>query len=219
MSVPIIIGARFSTYTRTIRMALTHLNVPYQLEKASPHSELAFKHNPFGRIPSLLHNDKVIFETMAIRDYIDAQFSDKLTPKDLETKMKMTQMISILSDYVFHHVILNFAKYREACERQGKSGEELSSLLKPALIKAINIIKTVEQMVPQSDFLCGNSLTWADYFFYPVAADIYVQPEKEEFIKASPKLFRWYKSFEMRKEAIQTYPGTVADKKANKSNI
>ncbi|KAG1468429.1 hypothetical protein G6F56_003833 [Rhizopus delemar] len=221
MEGPKIIGALFSTYTRTMRMALIRLNVPFQLEQANPHSKLAYKYNPFGRVPSLLHNNNQIFETMAITNYIDATFSSDLTPQDLDTKIKMSQIISILSDYVFHHIIFNVCKRRDTYEQQGKNEEEIAVLLKNHLKKATDIIRALDNLIPfdGTKFLCGDQLTWADYFFYPTLADMYAIPEGKFFAESSPKLQTWYEHFKTRKEVLDTYPGTVADIRSKKSSI
>lgn len=210
MSTPTLVGAPFSTFSRTMRMVFSHLNVDYKLEQTMPHSELAYKYNPFGRIPSLLHNDKIIFETSAIRDYIDTVFGTDLTPKDLDTRLQVDQMISVLSDYIFHHVIFGVAKPREKYEKEGKSEEEIKQLLEKKLKSAGKIIQAIDGMV-QGPFLCGEKLTWADFFVYPAMADLYALPERQYFSETGPKLFEWYQMFEKRKEAKDTFPGTVAD--------
>lgn len=210
MSEPTLVGAPFSTFSRTMRMALHHLNVKYKLEQTLPHSEVAYKYNPFGRIPSLLHDNRVIFESAAIRDYIDSVFGSELTPNDLDTRLKVDQMVSVLSDYIFHHIIFGIAKPREQYEKEGRNEDEISQLLKKKLVSAGRIIKTVDTMV-KGPFLCGDNLTWADFFVYPAMADLYSLPEGKFLAEKAPKLFAWYQMFEKRQEAITTYPNTVAD--------
>lgn len=210
MSHPVLVGAPFSTFSRTMRMALQYLNVDYKLEQTMPHTKQAYKYNPFGRIPSLLHDNRAIFETAAIRDYIDTVFNSALTPQDLDTRLKVDQMISVLSDYIFHHIVFGVAKPREQYEKEGKSEEEISQLLEQKLKNAGQIIKSVDTMV-EGPFLCGDSLTWADFFVYPAMADLYSLPEGKFLAEKAPKLFIWYEMFEKRQEAIDTFPNTVAD--------
>jgi glutathione S-transferase len=215
-----LVGAPFSTFTRTVRMALRHLDVPYTLERTLPHTELAYKYNPFGRIPSLLHGDKVIFESSAIRDYIDAVFDARLTPTDLETRLKVQQMISVLSDYVFHHVVFGVAKPREKYESENKPENEIVALLEKPLKKAGKIIGAVDDMVStQGPFLCGSQLTWADYFVYPAMADLYSLPEGAYFQEKGPRLYQWFTLFKYRPEVLETFPDTVADMRSKKSSL
>lgn len=215
-----LVGAPFSTFTRTVRMALRYLNVEYTLEQTLPHTKLAYKYNPFGRIPSLLHGDKVIFESLAIRDYIDATFDARLTPNDLETRLKVQQMISVLSDYVFHHVIFGVAKPREKYESENKSEAEIVALLEEPLKKAAKIIGTVSNMVStEGPFLCGSQLSWADYFMYPAMADLYALPEGAFFQEKGPRLYQWFNQFKEREEVRYTFANTVADMRSKKSNL
>ncbi|CEG77827.1 hypothetical protein RMATCC62417_12516 [Rhizopus microsporus] len=220
MQSPTVIGNYFSTYTRSIRMALIHLDVSFQFEQADPHSSLAYKYNPFGRIPSFLHKDKTVFETLAIREYIDTVISDKLTPKDLDTRIKMAQMISILNDYVFHHVLFGVSKRRDMYEQQGKKEEEIKQLLEGPLKKAVTIIQSVDKLVPCNGqkFLCGEQLTWADFLLFPVMADMYAIREGSDFIACSPNLRQWFLTFQARKEAKETFPGTIADTLSKKKS-
>ncbi|KAI8972999.1 hypothetical protein BDB01DRAFT_808308 [Pilobolus umbonatus] len=212
MSSVTIIGAPFSTFTRTMRMAFAHLNVPYELKEAQPHSSLAYKHNPFGRIPSLVDGDRSIFETAAIRDYIDTQYSSALTPTDLDERLKMDQLISILSDYVFHSVVLGVMKRREFLNP--KSGGDIEKIMVKPLSQAGVILAAFDAQIPtDTSYLCGHKLTWADYYVYPVAADLYCEKDAPFFKEKTPRLYQWYSQFKLRKEAIETYPKTVADLK------
>lgn len=219
--IPTLVGAPFSTFTRTMRMAFHHLNVKYKFEQARPHTELANKYNPFGRIPSLLHDGKTIFETSAIRDYIDTKFGDDLTPKDLDIRLKVDQMISVLCDYIFHHVLFTVAKPRERFESEGKPEQGITQSLQGSLKRAGKIIKSVDTMINEQDgpFICGSTLTWADYFVFPVMADLYSLPEGKFFAEQAPKLHNWYKRFENREEVILTYPETSADLRSQKSSL
>ncbi|CEG69436.1 hypothetical protein RMATCC62417_05513 [Rhizopus microsporus] len=211
-TMPTIIGASWSSYTRTICMALIHLGVPFKLQHAYPHSKLAYAHHPFGRIPTLIHGTHHVFETMAIREYIDTVFSSKLTPKDLETRIKMAQWISALNDYVFHYVVEDVCRRRLLSEAAGKSQDEITKLLVRPIKRAKPIMAELEVMTPDDgDYLCGQQLTWADLFVYPALAVIFALPEASIFIEIAPKLSMWARKFEKRKEAIETFKGTIAD--------
>ena len=219
MSKITIVGAPFSTFSRTIRMAFHHLNIEYNFEHTMPHTKMAYKYNPFGRIPSILVGDKAIFESSAIRDYIDSTYENDLTPKDLETRLKVDQMISVLCDYIFHHVVFGVAKPREQYESENKPEDEIAKLLQEGLKKAGRILSAVDTMVVGEPFLCGDKLTWADYFVYPAMADLYSLPEGKYLAERAPKLYQWYQMFEKREEANVTYKDTVADTRSKKSSL
>ncbi|RCH84160.1 hypothetical protein CU098_004575 [Rhizopus stolonifer] len=212
MSKLTLVGAPFSTFSRTLRMAFDYLGIHYDFEITMPHTDLAYKYNLFGRLPSLIHSNRVLFETACIRDYVDAVFDPRLTPTDLETRLKMHQMISVLSDYVFHQVIFGVAKRREKYENEQVPEETIVERLEKATQTAGKIIGAFDTMCsPEGPFLCGKELTWADYFVYPPMADLYALPEAKFFQEKGPRLYKWFKVFEKRQEAIDTFEDTVAD--------
>ncbi|KAI9476065.1 MAG: hypothetical protein EXX96DRAFT_575635 [Benjaminiella poitrasii] len=212
-----LVGAPFSTFTRTLRMAFHHMNIPYVLKVATPHSKLAKQYHPFGRIPSVLHNNLILFESATIRTYIDDQINNSLTPTDLTKRLKMETIISCLSDYVFHHVIFGVAKPRLMYEEKGLAEEEITSLLaKGPIDKAGKILAALNGLIDSdNEFLCGQEITWADYFVYPVMADLFCLPERDFFKEKAPRLFEWYEKFQRREEAVATYENTVAYLRSN----
>ncbi|KAI8877583.1 glutathione S-transferase [Backusella circina FSU 941] len=215
----VLVGKPLSTFTRTMRMAFAYLDVAYGFEETFPHSELAYKYNPFGRIPSIIHKGRVVYETAAIRRYIDATFSSRLTPSNLDAALKVDQLISILSDYVFHHIIFGFAKPRIDLESKGISEEEIQKRLEKPLKTSLSILKTLDSVISDTEFLCGSEITWADYFVYPPLADIYSLPEVHVFAESAPKLYAWFEKFQNRPEVKETYPDTVADMRQKQSSL
>lgn len=211
-----VVGAPFSTFTRTMRMVLRHSKIDYEFKEALPHSPEAYKYNPFGRIPSLLHGDQAIFETLAIRDYLETKFDIKLTPQDLNKRLQMEQIISASNDYIFHHVIFGVAKPRADYESKNKPEEEICKLLEKRLKYAGKVIKAFNSIISQEGpYLCGDELTWADYFVYPCMADLYSLPEGEYIKEQGPAIYKWYQEFKKREEVEYTYPNTVADMRSN----
>lgn len=211
-----IVGAPFSTFSRTMRMALRYAKINYEFIETLPHSKEAYKHNPFGRIPSLIYNGKSIFETLAIKDFLETKYEINLTPKDLDKRLQMDQIISALGDYVFHKIIFGVAKPRAYYEEKNKTEEEIAKLLEKPLKTSASILKAFDTIISQEGpFLCGEQLTWADYFVYPVMADLYSLPERDFFKQQAPTLFKWFEGFKAREEVEYTYPNTVADMRSN----
>lgn len=74
-------GAPISTFTRTITLALHHLNLPYIARQHLPHSPQVREHNPLGLIPVLIHRPHapfdlnkdvvVLYESAAVKSYLD----------------------------------------------------------------------------------------------------------------------------------------------------
>ena len=71
-------GYRYSVYLRIVAITLLEKNVPWTHVEVDPFAEkipetyLAL--NPFGRVPTLVHDGFVLYETTAITRYVDEAF-------------------------------------------------------------------------------------------------------------------------------------------------
>ncbi|KAH8556204.1 hypothetical protein BGW37DRAFT_417476 [Umbelopsis sp. PMI_123] len=218
-----IVGAKISTFTRTIRLALEFLNIPYELLETLPHEDLAYKYNSFGKIPTLVDNDVIVNETLAMRRYIDRLCDHKqisLVPEDILKELLVDQWISIASDYAFRELILIISKPRQILESRGKSEAEIQSDLKESIVRAKVILRAIEERLisggmQQGDWICGSSLTWADLFMFPIFADFASLPEGRLIQQESPRLWKWYEQFTSTDIAAKTFQGTVADQRSD----
>jgi len=71
-----LIGTPFSTFTRTIALALHYKDIPFSREAVLPHSVVAEKYHPLGYIPALVVRGVeggvlTLIETQAIARYLD----------------------------------------------------------------------------------------------------------------------------------------------------
>ena len=73
-----IIGTPFSTFTRSITLALTYKGIAFNQVRVTPHSDTAYENHPFGFLPTLvIHEidgqkvDLKLRESQAIARYID----------------------------------------------------------------------------------------------------------------------------------------------------
>ena len=83
-------GYRYSVYVRIARLALVEKGVAYDQVEINPFaaeipgSYLAL--HPFGRVPTLVQGDFVLYETAAITRYVDRAFEGPvLQPEDAPT--------------------------------------------------------------------------------------------------------------------------------------
>ncbi|CAO3690149.1 unnamed protein product [Umbelopsis vinacea] len=216
-----IVGAKVSTFTRTIRLALEHLNIPYELLEALPHSDIAYKYNSFGKIPSLVDNGVTLIETLAMRRYIDhlsEQNKNTLSPTNFSQQLRIDQWISMASDYAFRELILAISKPRQAMEQHGKAEVEIQASLKDKVERARVVLRAMEQHFvsgpdKDADWLCGPSITWADVFLFPIFADFASLPERKLVQQESPHIWKWYERFANTDIAAATFQGTVADQR------
>ena len=72
-------GYRYSVYLRIARLALAEKGLAYDRVEVNPFAAdvpaayLAL--HPFGRVPTLVHDDFALYETGAITRYVDRAFS------------------------------------------------------------------------------------------------------------------------------------------------
>ncbi len=75
MADPVLYGPAFSTYVRSVRLALEEKGAPYRLEEinimedAHKTPEHRARH-PFAKVPAFEHDGFELYETMAIMRYV-----------------------------------------------------------------------------------------------------------------------------------------------------
>ncbi|MGH6691405.1 MAG: glutathione S-transferase N-terminal domain-containing protein, partial [Gammaproteobacteria bacterium] len=79
MPKPIVYGPAYSTYTRTVRLALEEKGVDHDLVEvdliagATKAAEHLARH-PFGKVPAFEHDGFALYETDAITRYVNEVF-------------------------------------------------------------------------------------------------------------------------------------------------
>ena len=95
---------QYSVYSWVARLVLQEKSVAYNYVEVNPFApdtpaEYLLR-NPFRRVPTLVHDEFVLYETGAITRYIDDVFAgDALRPADRRSLARMAQIISIIDAY------------------------------------------------------------------------------------------------------------------------
>ena len=76
MSQPVVHGPAYSTYTRTVRLALEEKGAGYKLDevdilKGAGQDPAHLARQPFGKVPAFSHDGMTMYETSAITHYVD----------------------------------------------------------------------------------------------------------------------------------------------------
>ena len=97
-------GYRYSVYVRIARLALAEKGVAYDRVEVNPFAPdvpaayLAL--HPFGRVPTLVHDDFALYETGAITRYLDRTFAGPaLQPRSPRALARMDQIIGVVDSY------------------------------------------------------------------------------------------------------------------------
>src|SRR5438045_7260716 len=105
MAIPVIYGADYSTYVRTVRLPFEEKPAEYRLEhvhflggEAQQPSHL--RRQPFGKVPAFEHDGLTLYETDAIIRYVDQVFPGRrLQPDDPRRAARMNQLIGMIEAY------------------------------------------------------------------------------------------------------------------------
>ncbi len=105
------LGAAYSVYVRTVRLALHEKGVAYDLvpvDVFAPGGPPAdhLERQPFGKIPAFEHGSFRLYETGAISRYIDEAFDGPaLQPGTPQHRARVNQIISIADSYIYPHLV------------------------------------------------------------------------------------------------------------------
>ena len=181
-------GYPVSTFTRTAVMACIEKGVPYELVPIAYGSPEHAALHPFTRMPVLEHGDVVVFETLAIANYIDEAFEGlPLWPADLPSQTRMLEWLSLCADYVYRDVVRTLPRDRPP------TGEELGA--------ARRALELVDAMV-STPFLAGASLSLADLYLAPQISN--ALEKAPEAVSGCEAIEAWFAGIAARESFVLT---------------
>ncbi len=203
MADPVLYGPSYSTYTRSVRLALEEKGVGYRhvevdFMQGMPEEQLA--RQPFGKVPAFEHDGLHLYETCAIERYVDETFAGPgLQPEDPGQRARMTQIVSILDSYTYAPTVGQLVVQRLF---MGDSADEAA--IKAALPEVRKSIGTLEQMLGDRTYLAGDTLSLADLHLAPIFAYFTMTPESAPILAESPGLQRWWGAMKTRDSMTKT---------------
>lgn len=204
MSDPIVFGARYSTYTRSLLLALAEKGVAYRLEEvdiflgATP-DYLA--RQPFGRIPAMEHDGFRLYETGAMLRYVDEAFpGPALQPADVRRRARMNQILGILDSYAYRTLVWDI--YVERSEARKGAVDEAK--IAAAAVRAEACLAALVELMGEGSYLLGAELTLADLHAVPILAYFRLTPEGGRLTAAAPAIGRWWDRMAARESVRAT---------------
>jgi glutathione S-transferase len=206
MADPVVFGARYSTYTRSLLLTLAEKGVAYRLEEvdiflgATP-DYLA--RQPFGRIPALEHDGFRLYETGAMLRYVDEAFpGPALQPAAVRERARMNQMLGILDSYAYRTLVWDI--YVERSEgRAGKRPADEAKIA-AAAVKAETCLAALARLMGAGPYLLGADLTLADLHAVPILAYFRLTPEGTRLTHAASPIGRWWAGMAARESVRAT---------------
>ncbi|KAG8700292.1 hypothetical protein FRC08_004787 [Ceratobasidium sp. 394] len=214
-----LIGTPFSTFTRTIAIALIEKGIPFKQLRTVPHSDVASEFHPYGYLPILViprpnGTDVYLRESQAIAMYLDRVAPCPTLDLD-ETEAcvpeKMWEFVSLVVSFGYPAIKTGIVQPRvnglDACKY---TMTEIRQQIKQAggIDKLKDFLAKIEPLfMPKGPYIFGSRVTWADAFLYPLIADLLTVPEG---MFVGTRLLKWAKTMELVGGVQKTFEGTLA---------
>lgn len=202
-------GYRYSVYLRIARMALIEKGVPFGHVEVDPFAEtippgyLAL--NPFGRVPTLVHDDFVLYETTAITRYVDEAFEGPpLQPGEPRERARMNQIIAVLDSYGYWPMVRQVFSQRVFNARRRAADD---AVIAQGLEASRKVLTALEGLTRGGPHLVGDGLTLADLYLTATLAYFTAAPEGAAELAAHPRLSGWWREARNRPSLKDTEPG------------
>jgi len=202
-------GYQRSVYARIARMALHEKRVGYTWREIDPFADnipqdyLAM--HPFRRVPTLVHDGFVIYETSAITRYIDEAFDGpRLQPDDPAARARMAQIVSIIDSYGYWPIVRQVFAQRVFRHLMGHEPDEIE--IREGLAASQDVLRALESLNTAGHFLVGEALSLADVHLAPMLAYFTLAPEGVAQLAGYPRLSGWWGHMANRPSVVGTDP-------------
>ena len=202
MGEPVVHGPAFSTYVRSVRLALHEKGVPHQLvevdilsgaHKQSPHIE----RHPFGKVPAFEHDGNRFYEASAILRYIDEVFpGPALMPSTPAERAKANQVMSVVDSYGYTPCVTDTFIPRVLVPSLG--GQTDTAKVDAAKQPAALFVKELERALGSNAFFGGANVCLADLHVLPVLTYYAATPEGKATLEGAPGLRGWLSRMQKR---------------------
>lgn len=203
-------GYKYSVYQRIVRMTLAEKGVPYNRVEVNPFAEDMPEEylslHPFRRVPTLVHDDFVLYETVAITRYIDEAFSGPaLQPSRPCNCARMAQIIAIIDSYGYWPMVRQVFSQRVFEARLGEKADEHEVVV--GIEGSSRVLSALEALATEGIQLNGNDVSLADLHLAPIIACFTAAPEGQELLALHPNLTAWWDRISQRRSFRETDPG------------
>lgn len=203
-------GYQYSVYLRIARLALAEKGVAYERVEVNPFAAevpatyLAM--HPFRRVPVLVHDDFVLYETQAITRYVDETFAGpRLQPEAPRDRARLTQIISIVDSYAYWPMVRQVFAHSVFRPRVGEPVDPAA--IAQGLEGSARALGALEALAAGGDFLIGSQLSLADLHLAPMLAYFAAAPEGRTLLPRYPRLAAWWRAMQQRPSLAATDPG------------
>ncbi|AJD50231.1 glutathione S-transferase [Thalassospira xiamenensis M-5 = DSM 17429] len=212
MSKVIIYGMPRSSLARTVRIACIEKQISFEFHTkgipspgAEPTPEL-LQFNPFGKVPVLVHDNLVLYETSAICRYIDDAFDGPLLrPVRKDKVARMEQWISVATTRLNTQIVRQFVIPMVFADTKQRNDPGFAARMKRMGDLIAHDLKILD---PHYDdgWLFGQRFTIPDMLIMPMIHYLKAMPGGPEILAEVPNLDTAFKNFQARHSAAMTDP-------------
>ena len=201
-------GYHYSVYNRIARLALAEKGVAYERVEVNPFGDIAAEYlalHPFGRVPTLVHDGFVLYETGAITRYVDRSFAGPaLQPATPRALARMDQLIGVIDSYGYWPMVRQVFSHRVFRTAAGRPVDEAE--VARGLAGAAKVLAALEALASEP-FLTGPDLSLADLHVGAMIAYFTLAPEGAALLDKHPRLAAWWTKASRRPSFAETDPG------------
>lgn len=212
----IVYGDRRSTCTQRVLILLEELSLKYTVEpidlyKGEHKRDTFLEMQPFGQIPVVKYDDRVLFESRSILRYIaknNVEIEDLLggTDVDMWLEAEAQNFHPCASTIVYEMVFREFLQ-------QGSPNAEL---VKQNVKRLESVLDVYERRLSQTKFIAGESFSIADISHIPYIVQLLHSGYKSVFRKR-PNVYRWLKRI-VKRDSVEWICKTKLQE-SNTSNV
>jgi glutathione S-transferase len=203
-------GYRYSVYLRVVRLVLAEKAVPYDRVEVNPFAADVpadyLRLHPFGRVPTLVHDDVVLYETAAITRYIDRAFAGPpLQPEEARAAARMDQIIAVIDAYGYWPMVRQVFSHRVFRPAMGQPSD--ADEVARGLAASARVLYALEDLASPATCLTGEQVSLADFHLAAMMAYFTAAPEGAALLAKHARLADWWQEFARRPSLAATDPG------------
>ena len=161
--------------------------------------------HPFGRVPTLVHDGFVLYETGAITRYVDRTFAGPaLQPGSPRALARMDQLIGVIDSYGYWPMVRQVFSHRVFRSAAGRPVDEEE--VARGLAGTAKVLAALEALASEP-FLGGPDLSLADLHVGAMTAYFTLAPEGAALLARYPRLAAWWAKLRRRASFAATDPG------------
>ncbi|GGC01963.1 glutathione S-transferase [Marinobacterium zhoushanense] len=203
-----ILGPGFSSFVRSVMLCCEEKGVDYAIGFEPNGQSIDFKSDehlklhPYGKVPALIHGDRVIFETAVICRYIDAAFDGPaLQPDDLWGRIQVDQTAAEIGLYIDQALVRKLLL--EFAFPKGENGTVRMDAVEQALPEAYRALARVELLLGNRQFIAGDRYTLADALLTPMLDYLSGLPMGADLIPVSGTLDQYLQRMRARPSGVK----------------